>query len=129
VDGASVRLQSAAAGLPISSGVYSTAQAQRGLMAYATSCEHCHTASLTGNASAEVPSLVADAFLFHWRGRTLQNLYDRIRTAMPADAPGSLGEGRYVDLIAYLLEANGFPPGVQDLDRSRLSAVVIEEVP
>jgi quinoprotein glucose dehydrogenase len=119
--------QAVAAAWPISSGVYSTTQAQRGLVRYANACEHCHGASLTGDATAEVPSLVADAFLFHWRGRTLQQLYDRLRTSMPADAPGSVGESGYVDLIAYLLEANGFPPGGQDLDRGRLGAVVIEK--
>jgi ankyrin repeat protein/cytochrome c553 len=129
VGGVSPSAQNAVAGVSISSGVYTKAQAQRGLVAYASACEHCHGASLTGDATAEVPSLVADAFLFHWRGRTLQHLYDRMRTSMPSDAPGSLGEARYVDLVAYLLEANGFPPGAQDLDRGRLGSVVIQKVP
>lgn len=111
------------------SGVYSAAQARRGLLEYARSCEHCHGASLTGNPTDEVPSLVADGFMFHWKGRTVQDLYARLSKSMPSDAPGSLDAGTYLDLAAYLLEANGFPSGQQELNRDRLSALVIEKSP
>ena len=113
----------------LGSGVYSPAQAKRGLLEYTNSCEHCHGATLTGNPGDEVPSLVADAFMFHWRGRTVQDLYARLRKSMPADAPGSLDAGKYLDLVAYLLEANGFPAGPQDLTSDRLTALVIEKPP
>jgi S-disulfanyl-L-cysteine oxidoreductase SoxD len=122
-------VQASAATSTISSGVYSAAQAKRGLLEYSRSCEHCHGSNLTGNPTDEVPSLVADGFLFHWRGRTVQDLYARLSTSMPSDAPGSLDAGTYLDLVAYLLEANGFPPGPQDLKRDRLSALVIEKSP
>jgi len=111
------------------SGVYSQAQARRGLLEYARSCEHCHGSSLTGDAIDEVPALVADAFLFHWRGRTVQDLYARLSKAMPADAPGTLSADAYLDLVAYLLEANGYPAGTRDLERERLSALTIEKAP
>lgn len=111
------------------SGVYSSAQAKRGLLEYARSCEHCHGSNLIGNPTDEVPSLVADGFMFHWKGRTVQDLYARLSKSMPSDAPGSLDAGTYLDLVAYLLEANGFPSGQQDLDRDRLSALVIEKSP
>jgi mono/diheme cytochrome c family protein len=109
------------------SGVYSAAQAKRGLLEYASSCEHCHGSNLTGNPTDEVPSLVADGFMFLWRGKTVQDLYGHLSKSMPADAPGTLDAGTYLDLVAYLLEANGFPAGSQDLDRARLSALVIEK--
>jgi cytochrome c553 len=111
------------------SGVYSARQANRGLLEYARSCEHCHGPGLTGNPTDEVPSLVADAFMFHWRGRTVQDLYTRLRKSMPSDAPGSLDAGTYLDLVAYVLEANGFPPGQQDLSPDRLGVLVIETAP
>ena len=76
-----------------------------------------------------MPSLVADGFMFHWKGRTVQDLYARLSKSMPSDAPGSLDAGTYLDLVAYLLEANGFPAGQQDLNRDRLSALVIEQSP
>ena len=111
------------------SGVFSAAQAKRGLLEYSRSCEHCHGSNLTGNPTDEVPSLVADGFMFHWRGRSVQDLYARLSKSMPSDAPGSLDAGTYLDLVAYMLEANGFPSGQQDLDRDRLSALVIEKSP
>ena len=113
--------------LSIRSGVYSQSQARRGLIEYTRSCERCHGSDLTGNATDEVPALVADAFMFHWGGRTVQGLHERIRKAMPADAPGTLEAAAYLDIVAYLLEANGFPPGSQDLDRSRLGTIVIDK--
>jgi mono/diheme cytochrome c family protein len=109
--------------------VYSPAQARRGLLEYARSCEHCHGSNLTGDAIDEVPALVADAFMFHWRGRTVQDLYARLSKAMPADAPGSLSADAYLDLVAYLLEANGYPAGTKDLEHERLSTVTIEKTP
>lgn len=111
------------------SGVYSSAQARRGLLEYARSCEHCHGSNLTGDAIDEVPALVADAFIFHWRGRTVQDLYARLSKAMPGDAPGSLSADTYLDLVAYLLEANGYPAGTKDLEREGLGALTIEKVP
>jgi hypothetical protein len=57
----------------------------------------------------------------------VQALYDRISTAMPADAPGTLEPAAYLDITAYLLEANGFPRGPRELDRGRLGAIVIEK--
>ena len=121
--------QAATATSTLWSGVFSAAQAKRGLLEYARSCEHCHGSNLIGNPTDEVPSLVADGFMFHWKGRTVQDLYARLSKSMPSDAPGSLDAGTYLDLVAYLLEANGFPSGQQDLDRDRLSALVIEKSP
>ncbi len=121
--------QAPASGSTIWTGVYSAPQARRGLLEYSRSCEHCHGPNLTGNPTDEVPSLVADAFMFHWRGRTLQDLYARVSKSMPSDAPGSLEAATYVDLVAYVLEANGFPPGAQELSPDRLRALVIEKAP
>lgn len=107
-------------------GVFTEAQARRGLIAYTQSCEHCHGSDLTGRAVDEIPALVADAFVFHWAGRTVHDVYDRIRTSMPADAPGTLTEPTYVDIVAYLLEANGYPRGAQELERDELRGMIID---
>jgi hypothetical protein len=138
VEDASARRQAGqepAGRISVRDGVYSEPQASRGLKEYTRSCEkeytrsceRCHGSDLTGNATDEVPALVADMFMFHWGGRTVQALYDRIRNAMPADAPGSLDAPAYLDIVAYLLEANGFPRGPRDLDRGMLGAIVIEK--
>jgi hypothetical protein len=38
-----------------------------------------------------------------------------IRGSMPQNAPDSLGDQGYVDLVSYLLNANGSPAGAAEL--------------
>jgi hypothetical protein len=54
-------------------------------------------------------------FLESWSGKPLHTLYDVMRTTMPEDNPGSLSQQQYADLVAYLLELNGFPAGTSEL--------------
>jgi len=51
-----------------------------------------------------------------------------VKRSMPKDKPGSLGTGAYVDVVAYLLQANKFPAGTTELSRvpERLEPIVIE---
>jgi cytochrome c len=109
-------------------GVYSDEQARRGESQYARSCEACHGADLAGNQVDEVPALTWDAFLTQWNDRTVKDLFDSIKQAMPRDNPGSLNLRAYVDVIAYLLQANKFPSGTQDLSLNAdvLGQIVIE---
>ena len=38
-----------------------------------------------------------------------------IRTSMPPGLDGSLSDGEYLDIVAYILKANGHPAGNQPL--------------
>jgi quinoprotein glucose dehydrogenase len=111
----------------VKNGVYSTAQAERGETINAEECSRCHSASLLGGESG-APSLVGDAFRGKWHGLTLADLYERIRATMPADSPGRLRKADYVDVLALILAANGYPPGEKDLqaDIATLRAIKIE---
>jgi hypothetical protein len=51
------------------------------------------------------------AFTSHWSGKPLRALYSRIISTMPITDPGSLSEKETLDLLAYILQGNGFPPG------------------
>jgi hypothetical protein len=55
------------------------------------------------------PSLASASFLDAWRGDTLGSLSSCIRATMPPGAAGRLNDAEYRDLVAALLEANGFP--------------------
>jgi hypothetical protein len=44
------------------------------------------------------------------------DLFDRIRTTMPQDKPGSLTRQQDADVVAYLLNANKFPAGKVELE-------------
>src|SRR5262245_1034171 len=70
--------------------VYTDAQADRGERAYGQACSHCHGLSLEGDGAREIPTLVSDQFLRHWRGKTVQALFDSLMRSMPADDLGSL---------------------------------------
>ena len=50
-----------------------------------------------------------------WRRRTARDLYREIRRTMPDDRPGSLAPQLYADVIAYMLELNGYPAGPTEL--------------
>ena len=98
----------AAATRRVSEGVFSAAQATAGRQVYAASCASCHGAGFT--PAQGVPPVQGAVFLANWKGRTLADLLAKVR-AMPPGAADSLSERDYLAVTAYLLEANGFPPG------------------
>jgi alcohol dehydrogenase (cytochrome c) len=89
-------------------GVYTAAQSAAGRRVFmAQQCATCHGAGMEGSAVA--PALVGESFLKSWRGDTLGSLSACIQTTMPPGTAGRLGAAEYRDLVAALLEANGFP--------------------
>jgi len=93
-------------------GVYTDAQAQRGEAQYQVNCGGCHGQDLYGRAMG---ALRGDKFLDRWREDTLDVLFTHIQTKMPAPAPGTLKESAYLDILAYILQVNGFPAGGKEL--------------
>jgi PQQ-dependent dehydrogenase (methanol/ethanol family) len=91
---------------------YTAQQAAAGRDAYAKSCAACHLDTLLG--SFEAPALTGGNFLTTWGDRTVRDLLAVMQT-MPPGAPGSLGEAAYVNIIAYILQANGAAAGAQPL--------------
>lgn len=90
-------------------GVYTAAQAERGAVAYAARCASCHAGDLRGNSNS--PSLLGVSFLFLWQGKTVGELYTKMRTEMPSDQPGSLPTATYLDILSFILRENRFPAG------------------
>jgi mono/diheme cytochrome c family protein len=107
-------------------GVYTEEQSRRGERTYSDSCATCHAADLTG--SQVVPALVGADFLTKLNGSMLSDLFDRIRTTMPQDGPGSLSSAQYADVVAFMLNKNNFPAGTADLpaDIDALKTIHIE---
>jgi len=95
------------------SGVYSAIQAKRGESSVNTNCTKCHSADLAGGQDG--PSLVGAEVLNAWTSLTLGDLFDRIKTTMPADAPRSLGLQETADILAYVLSLNTCPAGEEEL--------------
>jgi quinoprotein glucose dehydrogenase len=107
-------------------GVYTKDQAGRGQAKYTQVCSGCHQGDLSG--SDQAPGLAGGDFLDRWDGQSVGDLADRIRTSMPLDDVGSLNIQLSADLTAYLLQANNFPAGQEELkaDRAFMKAVAIK---
>lgn len=107
-------------------GVYSKEQASRGQKAYNSQCERCHGEALLGGENS--PRLVDQDFLEKGNGKSVGSLVDLTRKTMPTDGPGKLSRRQCVDIVAYLLGANGFPAGESDLesDAAVLNGILLE---
>ena len=112
-------------------GVYTDVQAKRGGEAYEYSCATCHSSDLEGDPGRDVPALYGEEFVGEWSKHSLNDLFDLIRKAMPKDSPGSLKAETYADIVAYLLQANEFPSGAQELsvDAAALARIGIDKTP
>ena len=93
---------------PATDGGFTAEQAAAGWSVYARECGECHGLALDG---AEAPALRGVDFLNGWAGRTTDELFEYVRDGMPPGLGGSLGDPIYLDLVAYLLDANGARPG------------------
>ncbi len=108
-------------------GVFNEAQAERGQLLYTESCSGCHAPDLRGDNTS--PSLVGMSFTFLWGGSTLGELFDRIQERMPTDRPGSLSDQTYRDILAFVLRANSYPAGTQELKTDHLGQILISANP
>lgn len=90
-------------------GVYTNDQAKQGQAFYNENCSSCHGDTLMGGESA--PALAGGEFLSNWNGLTLGDLFERIRTTMPQNRPGSLSRDKNAAILAYMLSVSQFPAG------------------
>ncbi len=93
--------------------VFNAEQAARGQATYGRTCARCHQPSLGG--ADESPALTGGTFVSNWNSHSLYELHDRIMSSMPTDTPGTYRRSDVVDVIAYVLSANGFPAGTREL--------------
>lgn len=107
-------------------GVYSDSQAQRGEAAYRKLCASCHGDDLSGQG--QTPPLSGDDFKANWNSQTVDDLFEEVQAAMPADHPGSLTREQNADIIAFVLKSNQFPGGKSDLpsDAASLKQIKFE---
>lgn len=119
-------LAAAPAMRPASTGVYSQAQAARGVQTYVAHCASCHGGGMEGLDVA--PPIVGGHFMADWGNQPVAALFAKIKATMPQDNPGSLGSAQVADLVAEMLQANGFPAGKDDLpaDAKQLQSIVID---
>src|SRR4051812_36850233 len=102
-------------------GVYSDHQAARGQDEYTAHCSGCHREDLSGYQGI----LTGAGFINEYGEGTLSRLFEQIKTTMPRGAAGSLSDQAYLEIVTYLLKANGFPAGANDLSADDLQHVQV----
>ncbi len=108
--------------------MFTADQALRGKSGYDGVCARCHGVPLTGS-QGNGPTLKGAAFLAHWDKDTLGSLYTKIRDTMPQGTPGTLTDEVKLQILAYVLQQNGFRTGTSDLpgDVAALDAIGIQQ--
>src|SRR2546425_736307 len=106
-------------------GVFTAAQADRGKAAFEHDCVNCHIKDLNG--STRGPALKGDRFMLNWQDTTVDSLFTKIRFSMPATYPETVPDDVKLDIVAYLLQSNGFPVGTAELkqDEDALESIQI----
>lgn len=87
---------------------YVAAQATAGKTAFDAECAVCHGNTLRNGTMG--PPLAGEAFHAAWSGRSVRELFDSAKTMPPAN-PGSLTDDTYANIVAYILEVNGYKAG------------------
>ena len=109
------------------SGVFSADQAAQGKTVFENKCVTCHGAELNGGEMA--PALAGSSFVANWSGQSLDDLFTRIHTTMPANDPGSMNNAETAQVLAYILSFNQFPAGSAPLptDDASLGQIAITD--
>ena len=100
--------------------LFTAQQAAQGKKLYAMRCAACHGDHLQGGAAG---ALAGPAFARAWSNAgnwgnsklTVDDLDFIIRTTMPKDAPGKLSAEDYTEVLAFILQQNGYETGPKPL--------------
>lgn len=114
---------------PAASVGYTVAQAEQGHAAYVEHCASCHGTNLDDGAYG--PPLKGGDFRSKWGGRSPEPLFTYTSTKMPPARPDTLGDVQYGQLLAFVLQENGAPPGTREFppDPDVLSAMAAPDWP
>jgi alcohol dehydrogenase (cytochrome c) len=90
-------------------GPYTAEQASAGRAAYqTTNCAACHAPDLSGR---EGPQLAGANFMTQWGDKSAGDLINFMRATMPPGTSGSLPDQTYINLAAFILDANSARAG------------------
>ncbi len=103
-------------------GGYTRAQASDGQFVYVQYCLRCHGANLQGVDGPPLQGAQLGRSLVIGK-MTTTALYAFIHDAMPMNAPRSLTEKQYLDVLAFILQKNAYAPGNAPLTTRTLARV------
>jgi mono/diheme cytochrome c family protein len=125
---------------PAPSGVFTSAQAEAGRVAYENTCGKCHTPTLLGRKGdpGELPPvsslsasyqefigprgfvrpLAGEEFINRWGSKTAAQLIARFQETVVSFPPEGMNDETTVNITAYVLQANGAKAGTRPLTRT-----------
>jgi mono/diheme cytochrome c family protein len=97
--------------------LYTAAQAEKGALAYYQNCAMCHGPGLDGQpAGYSGPALKGADFADPSYDFHVKDIFNFVAKLMPSATPGSLAPEQDVEIMAFLLQQNGYPAGSRELD-------------
>jgi len=88
--------------------LFTAAQADAGKGKFLPNCSMCHGPTLAGRSG---PALKGPTFANEKAGFHVGDVFTIVAQNMPATNPGSLEKDDYVEIMAYILQENGYPAG------------------
>ena len=92
--------------------LYTAAQADAGKQKFADNCAQCHGDNLEGMAG---PALKGNLFASAKANFHVGDIFNIVVKNMPSTQPGSLSHDDYTQIMAYILQQNGYPAGSNPL--------------
>ncbi|MEX2660316.1 MAG: cytochrome c, partial [Vicinamibacterales bacterium] len=90
-------------------GIYTKAQADGARAQFEKICAACHPFTVAAKKKPKDVPLGDEPFFENWEGRSLDAIVTTIVLTMPNDGSGVVTDAEAVDLVAYILQQNGFP--------------------
>jgi cytochrome c5 len=105
-------------------GIYSKAQADGAKAQYEKICAECHPFSDAEKKKPKDIALGGETFFQTWTGRSVGEMVTTITLTMPNDGSAVVSREEALNLVAFILQKNGYPAGTTPLDKAAESTVI-----
>ena len=105
-------------------GVYTKAQAEGAKAQFERLCASCHAFTVAEKKKPKDLPLGDEPFFESWTGKQLSEMVSVIALTIPNDGSAVVTDQEAVDLVAYILQQNGFAAGDKPLTKETAAAVI-----
>ncbi len=110
-------------------GIYTKAQADGARAQFDKICADCHPFTVAAKKKPKDLPLGDEPFFQSWSGRAVSEMVTLIALTMPNDGSATVTDEEAVNLVAYILQQNGYPAGSSPLTKDTASAVIEKPKP
>lgn len=107
---------------------FSDDQADKGKKRYNSECAECHGEDLNGGLLGGPPLKGVNFEQTYFDGAPASGLFSFMSTLMPPNDPGRFSPGQYAEIMAYILQKNGFQSGAElPSDSAKLDNLILQK--